>query len=307
MVMLPRAVAIVCSGDVLKPVRNSSNASAASQMAASGAAQSWEGLTLLGVIVDGCFELAERHLENRNCLTPAAMGAGGRARGKGGIYGVVLAPRARCRDEVRKVRRPRTNAQDRVGWKGRWKYSTTRQVASRVGTATCLKVVCATVAHTGCFRLFGDDKLTVPTSTCASKLVTKYPLLGGRRGPLQVEPALRAREAGTCDLPRPRPERDGVQPQLLALCPDNNCWLGCCVAYLPRASVDQSRAFCSLVQLAMAPRKNAQSAAAELSLVHLKSCLVNLPPSLVSLLVNVNTVRQPNLFSLCFWMAHILK
>lgn len=46
----------------------------------------------------------------------------------------------------------------------------------------------------------------------------------------------------------------------------------------------------------MAPRKNAQSTAAELSLVHLKNCLVNLPPTLVSLLVNVNTVRhQPNL------------
>ncbi|KAJ6446233.1 peroxin-1 [Purpureocillium lavendulum] len=42
----------------------------------------------------------------------------------------------------------------------------------------------------------------------------------------------------------------------------------------------------------MAPRKNAQSTAAELSLVHLKSCLVNLPPSLVSLLVNVNTPVQ---------------
>ncbi len=43
----------------------------------------------------------------------------------------------------------------------------------------------------------------------------------------------------------------------------------------------------------MVPRKNAQSTAAELALVHLKSCLVNLPPSLVSLLVNVNTVRRP--------------
>lgn len=41
---------------------------------------------------------------------------------------------------------------------------------------------------------------------------------------------------------------------------------------------------------AMAPRKNAQSTSAELSLVHLKNCLVNLPPTLVSLLVNVNTV-----------------
>lgn len=42
----------------------------------------------------------------------------------------------------------------------------------------------------------------------------------------------------------------------------------------------------------MAPRRNAQSTAAELSLVHLKNCLVNLPASLVNLLVNVNTVRQ---------------
>ena len=33
-----------------------------------------------------------------------------------------------------------------------------------------------------------------------------------------------------------------------------------------------------------------QSTPAELSLVHLKNCLVNLPPSLVSLLVNVNAV-----------------
>lgn len=40
----------------------------------------------------------------------------------------------------------------------------------------------------------------------------------------------------------------------------------------------------------MAPRKNAQSTAAELSLVHLENCFVNLPPTLVSLLVNVNTV-----------------
>lgn len=40
----------------------------------------------------------------------------------------------------------------------------------------------------------------------------------------------------------------------------------------------------------MAPRKNAQSTPAELSLVHLRNCLVNLPSSLVSLLVNINTV-----------------
>ncbi|KAJ2992689.1 hypothetical protein NUW58_g2081 [Xylaria curta] len=42
----------------------------------------------------------------------------------------------------------------------------------------------------------------------------------------------------------------------------------------------------------MAPRKNAPSAAAELSLVHLKNCLVNLPASLVNLLDNVNTLAQ---------------
>ncbi|KAK3329750.1 P-loop containing nucleoside triphosphate hydrolase protein [Apodospora peruviana] len=42
----------------------------------------------------------------------------------------------------------------------------------------------------------------------------------------------------------------------------------------------------------MASRKNAQSAAAEISLVHLQNCLVNLPPSLASLLANVNTPAQ---------------
>lgn len=42
----------------------------------------------------------------------------------------------------------------------------------------------------------------------------------------------------------------------------------------------------------MASRKNAQSTAAELSLVHLKNCLVNLPSSLVSLFVNINTPAQ---------------
>lgn len=42
---------------------------------------------------------------------------------------------------------------------------------------------------------------------------------------------------------------------------------------------------------AMAPRNNGQSTAAELSIVHLKNSLVNLPATLVSLLVNVNTVR----------------
>ena len=42
----------------------------------------------------------------------------------------------------------------------------------------------------------------------------------------------------------------------------------------------------------MAPRKNAQSVQAEVSLVHLKNCLVNLPAPLVSLLVNINTVSN---------------
>lgn len=36
-----------------------------------------------------------------------------------------------------------------------------------------------------------------------------------------------------------------------------------------------------------------KATAAEISLVHLKNCLVNLPASLVSLLVTVNTVRMP--------------
>ncbi|KAG9249898.1 P-loop containing nucleoside triphosphate hydrolase protein [Emericellopsis atlantica] len=42
----------------------------------------------------------------------------------------------------------------------------------------------------------------------------------------------------------------------------------------------------------MASRRNAPSTSAEISLVHLKNCLVNLPPTLVSLLVNVNTPAQ---------------
>lgn len=42
----------------------------------------------------------------------------------------------------------------------------------------------------------------------------------------------------------------------------------------------------------MAPRKNAQSTAAEISLVHLQNCFVNLPSSLASLLANVNTVSS---------------
>ncbi|GAB1310823.1 Peroxisome biosynthesis protein pex1 [Madurella fahalii] len=42
----------------------------------------------------------------------------------------------------------------------------------------------------------------------------------------------------------------------------------------------------------MAPRKNAQSTPAEISLVHLQNCFVNLPSSLASLLANVNTPAQ---------------
>ena len=37
-------------------------------------------------------------------------------------------------------------------------------------------------------------------------------------------------------------------------------------------------------------KRNSQSTSAEISLVHLKNCLVNLPSSLASLLVNINTV-----------------
>ncbi|KAL7629107.1 Peroxisome biosynthesis protein pex1 [Parahypoxylon ruwenzoriense] len=44
--------------------------------------------------------------------------------------------------------------------------------------------------------------------------------------------------------------------------------------------------------MAPAKRRNALSTAAEISLVHLKNCLVNLPTSLVNLLVNVNTPAQ---------------
>ncbi|KAL2131668.1 hypothetical protein VTI74DRAFT_4764 [Chaetomium olivicolor] len=42
----------------------------------------------------------------------------------------------------------------------------------------------------------------------------------------------------------------------------------------------------------MAPRNNAQSTTAEISLVHLQNCFVNLPASLASLLANVNTPAQ---------------
>lgn len=45
----------------------------------------------------------------------------------------------------------------------------------------------------------------------------------------------------------------------------------------------------------MAPQRNARSTPAEISLAHLKSCLVNLPATLESLLVNLNTVRSSRL------------
>jgi peroxin-1 len=53
----------------------------------------------------------------------------------------------------------------------------------------------------------------------------------------------------------------------------------------------------------MASRKNAQSIPAELSLVRLKTCLVNLPSSLVSLLVNINTPAQDVVVELSFRAA----
>lgn len=45
----------------------------------------------------------------------------------------------------------------------------------------------------------------------------------------------------------------------------------------------------------MAPelKRGSQATAAEISLIHLKNCLVNLPSSLASVLVNVNTVGMP--------------
>ncbi|KAG5917516.1 hypothetical protein E4U42_007212 [Claviceps africana] len=55
----------------------------------------------------------------------------------------------------------------------------------------------------------------------------------------------------------------------------------------------------------MAPRKNATSAAAELSLVHLKNCLVNLPPSLVSLLLNLDTPVQNVVVELAYKAAPV--
>ncbi|KAK7431079.1 Peroxisome biosynthesis protein pex1 [Neonectria magnoliae] len=50
----------------------------------------------------------------------------------------------------------------------------------------------------------------------------------------------------------------------------------------------------------MPPRKNPQSVSAEISLAHLKNCLVNLPIPLVSLLVNVNTPAQNVIVELAF-------
>lgn len=42
----------------------------------------------------------------------------------------------------------------------------------------------------------------------------------------------------------------------------------------------------------MPAQRNARSTPAEISLTHLKSCLVNLPATLESLLVNLNTVSS---------------
>ncbi|KAK3392976.1 P-loop containing nucleoside triphosphate hydrolase protein [Podospora didyma] len=53
----------------------------------------------------------------------------------------------------------------------------------------------------------------------------------------------------------------------------------------------------------MAPRKNAQSTAAEISLVHLQNCFVNLPASLASLLANVNTPAQNVIVELNYRVA----
>ncbi|KAH8884428.1 AAA-domain-containing protein [Thozetella sp. PMI_491] len=53
----------------------------------------------------------------------------------------------------------------------------------------------------------------------------------------------------------------------------------------------------------MAPRKNSQSTAAEISLARLENCLVNLPSSLVSLLVNVNTPAQNVIVELNYRVA----
>lgn len=55
--------------------------------------------------------------------------------------------------------------------------------------------------------------------------------------------------------------------------------------------------FCSFLFLTvseMAPRKPTP---AEISLVHLKNCFVNLPASLVSLLVNIDTVSFAHLLT----------
>jgi len=42
--------------------------------------------------------------------------------------------------------------------------------------------------------------------------------------------------------------------------------------------------------LSMASKKNRNSTPAELSLVHIRKCLVNLPASLVSMLMSIDTV-----------------
>lgn len=49
----------------------------------------------------------------------------------------------------------------------------------------------------------------------------------------------------------------------------------------------------------MAPSRK-PSTTAEVALVPLKNCLVNLPPSLVSVLVNANAVRSETIFATYF-------
>lgn len=53
----------------------------------------------------------------------------------------------------------------------------------------------------------------------------------------------------------------------------------------------------------MSAQRNARSTPAEISLAHLKSCLVNLPTTLESLLVNLNTVSSSLLGA--FLLSHL--
>jgi hypothetical protein len=65
---------------------------------------------------------------------------------------------------------------------------------------------------------------------------------------------------------------------------------------------DTCRLVTSQLHCTMAPRNNAHSAPAEISLAHLKNCLVNLPSSLVNLLVNINIVSN-----LPYWSPKISR